>query len=858
MFRNRSFRTKLALAIAPPLVVMAALVATVVRPRIDEAREAAGKRDQAALAYADMQLRDELQIERDATIQRITSRPGTPIDLTTVRTATDAQRDALRRSIGSIGSTTAGIAGPVARIEQALRDLEVLRSQIDTGTVGPLQVFASYEALVTEHLAMSESIARSSSNTELLRRAQANLDYLRYKNAVSRANTYLAVRVESGTVTTTDLLQIGSDLALADQFRAQFLVTASPAAVAAERAATADLKVTDAVAMRDTILLAGSRNTTPKVSPAAWWSAAAVQLEAMDAVEDLAFADLVSVAAAQEDAARADSTLYLSVLGIGVLLAALTALAFARSMATRIAKVSDEAHDIASTRLPEVLDALRNPTPEVLAQALPQVQADSTDEIGSLAASFNAVLRTSVETSIAHAQRRSRTLTNILVNLGRRNQALIDRQLALVDELESTQRDPEVLRGLFQLDHMITSLRRNAENLLVLASDTQARSWSAPVPMIDVVRGAVSEVEDMSRIVLELDLADSSLIGGRYAVDLSHLVAELVDNALAFSPPSTSVQLRAERTPLHFRVWILDSGLGMSEVELASANQRVTNPPDVDELSADRIGFQVIGRLARRLGVAVRLQPNPGGGLAASVTVPAALLEPEPQLDQLLPVPPAARRAAESVDHVEARDAVAAAWASLADAPDSVFSMDTLDAIDGAEAAATAAPADDDRAAVAAPRSRLESRTPGATRPPVPNDAVPMDAVPGSRPTWLDDAPEPAAPAPRTPVAVAASAATPDLRADATIPAPAADPVTSSGLQRRVPGQAFVGEAKAQQFDSGQFRRLPMPGDRTGEGRGVTGDDVGVAERRLRALSGLQTGAGRARRGDAEDTGDQS
>ncbi len=823
MFRNRSFRTKLAVATAPPLIVLVALVATVVRPSLDEASDAAHKQDQAALATANMELRDELQIERDATIQKITSRPGVKVDMGAIRSDTNARRVALRDEIKGFNARDGGERTAIALVQETMSSLETLRSQIDTGTVGPLQVYESFETLIGQQLGISEMIVRGSSDTDLLRQAQANLSYLQYKNALARTNSFIGLRVEAGTLTQTDLLQISADLAVAEEFRGQFLQVASADAAEREQAIDSSPEFAAAVEMRDEILLAGARNRTPAVSPAAWWSSAELQLTAVDGVEDRSFDELRSLADAKETEAQQDSTLYLAVLGIGVILAALAALAFGRSIASRLAKVSSDAHEIASDRLPEVLEALRNPTPEILANALPQVKSDSKDEIGSLAESFNTVLRTAVETSIAHSQRRSATLTNILVNLGRRNQALIDRQLELVDELESTQRDPEVLRGLFQLDHMITSLRRNAENLLVLASDTQGRSWSAPVPMVDVVRGAVAEVEDMSRISLELDLSDTSMLTGRYAVDLSHLVAELVDNALAFSPPTASVHIRSERTNQHFRVWILDTGLGMGESDLAGANLRVSNPPDVDELSADRIGFQVVGRLALRLGVSVRLQANPGGGIAASVTVPVALLDLADEADR--PVDRTAVPAsAATVNHEEPAATPAPAVPSVAAppvatppvvapppmvreplAPRPVFAVSTPEP-DPSPAIAPVDPAHAEPAhAEIAHADIVRSRA-----------VIPQNGLP--RRTWLD--------------------ATSDELPSTEAPAP----ITASGLQRRVPGQAFVGEAKAQQFDSGQFRRLPMPGDRSNPL-----DDAAVAESRLNALSGLQSGAGRAR-----------
>ncbi len=811
MFRNRSFRTKLAVAIAPPLIVLVALVGTVVRPRLAEASDAAHKQDQAALAIANMQLRDELQIERDATIQKITSRPGSQIDTAAVRSATNARRVTLRGEIDAFSIRDAGERSAIAAAEQAMTSLDTLRSQIDTGTVGPLQIYENFEDLITLQVGISEMLVRGSNDTDLLRQAQADLSYMQYKNALARTNSFIGLRVESGTMTETDLLQISADLAVADEFRGQFLQVATPGAIAQEQAVVASPEFTAAVAMRDDILLAGARNRTPAVSPAAWWASADVQLAAIDNVENRTFGEFRSLADTKETEAQRDSTLYLAVLGIGVILAALAALAFGRSIASRLAKVSSDAHEIASERLPEVLEALRNPTPEVLANALPQVRSDSKDEIGSLAESFNIVLRTAVETSIAHSQRRADTLTNILVNLGRRNQSLIDRQLELVDELESTQRDPEVLRGLFQLDHMITSLRRNAENLLVLASDTQARSWSAPVPMVDVVRGAVAEVEDMSRISLELDLSDASMLTGRYAVDLSHLVAELVDNALAFSPPTTAVHIRSERTNQHLRVWILDSGLGMNESDLSGANLRVSNPPDVDELSADRIGFQVVGRLALRLGVSVRLQANPGGGIAASITVPVALLDVPEVPDETedgfaVPAPPHTASISPAAVAASISPAPVAAIAELAVAEVAPEPVLTTRALPIAVEVEPAPPAPAIPAPVHAEITRSRA-------------VIPQNGLP--RRTWLD--------------------ATPEELATTELPTP----LTTSGLQRRVPGQAFVGDAKAQQFDSGQFRRLPMPGDRSNP---LDDADVAeVAEGRLNALSGLQSGVGRAR-----------
>ena len=418
------------------------------------------------------------------------------------------------------------------------------------------------------------------------------------------------------------------------------------------------------------------------------------------------FDDYVSIAEGIRSDARTATIAYAGVTIGAVIAAAAIALLLARSISRRLSTISSEAHSIASDRLPEVLDALRNPSAEALLGALPTVTADASDEIGLMAESFNTVLRTSVETSIAHSQRRAKTLTNILVNLGRRNQALIDRQLHLIDQLESSQRDPQLLQGLFALDHMITTMRRNAENLLVLASEAPARAWTDPVPVLDVIRGAAAEVQDLSRIHIDVSASDNKPVLGGYAVDLSHLLAELVDNSISFSPPATAVQVTAERGPMSIRIWVLDKGLGMTEDEFADANERVANPPDVDDLSTDRVGFQVVGRLARRLGVQVRFQNNPGGGVAVNVTIPISLFA-EADQDSAAQVAPQAPE--ERVLPTALVGAEAPTDPSVESAP-TEFATTEFALAPNAEAASLAAPA------AAQPTAPAEPPTPSRDR----------------------------------------------------------------------------------------------------------------------------------------------
>ncbi len=196
-----------------------------------------------------------------------------------------------------------------------------------------------------------------------------------------------------------------------------------------------------------------------------------------------------------------------------------------------------------------------------------------------------------------------------------------------MDRMQARHQDPDLLEGLFQIDHVITRMRRNAENLLVLAGEHRSRSWTEAVALYDVLRAAAQEVSDLDRIQYRTPGAEQVMVSGAFAVDLSHLVAELVENAQAFSPPSTPVILRTERSHGQLRLWIIDEGMGIDEDDLVAANDRLAAPGSVDAMATDRIGLHVVGRLARRLGCDVRLQPNPQGGTAAVVTIPDSLLE---------------------------------------------------------------------------------------------------------------------------------------------------------------------------------------------------------------------------------------
>jgi signal transduction histidine kinase len=238
------------------------------------------------------------------------------------------------------------------------------------------------------------------------------------------------------------------------------------------------------------------------------------------------------------------------------------------------------------------------------------------------------------------AQRQS--VSELFVNLARRNQSLLDRQLSLIGDLEQRERTPETLSELFQLDHLATRIRRNAESLLVLSGDDPPRRWGRPVALGEVVRAAAAEVEDYGRV--EVLVNEHLEVAGRAVADLAHLLAELIENATNFSPPNAEVRVRSHLVPGEGATFVLsveDTGIGMPAEELDAANQLLSQPPDVD-LRRSRLGFHVVSRLAKRYGLTVNLANTPGGGITALVTLPESLVSERRQIEPA-PAAPAKR-----------------------------------------------------------------------------------------------------------------------------------------------------------------------------------------------------------------------
>jgi len=313
---------------------------------------------------------------------------------------------------------------------------------------------------------------------------------------------------------------------------------------------------------------------------------------------------------------------------VAVLAAVILSARFGRGLARELADLRSAAVELADVRLPRLVRKLRRgDTVDVDAEAPPIDTGATTLEVHDVGQALSTVRRTAVRAAVGQAELR-RGVSQVFRNLARRNQSLLHRQLTQLDAMQRRTTDPKALEDLFRLDHLTTRMRRQAEGLIILSGAPAGRVWRKPVPVLDVVRGAVAEVEDYTRVVVT-PMPDAALVGSA-VTDVIHLLAELIENATIFSPPNTQVEVRAELVAKGLAIEIEDRGLGLSDAEREELNRRLADPPEFDLADSDRLGLFVVSRLAMRHNVKVTLRRSPYGGTNAVVLIPQSVVADVP------------------------------------------------------------------------------------------------------------------------------------------------------------------------------------------------------------------------------------
>jgi HAMP domain-containing protein len=350
---------------------------------------------------------------------------------------------------------------------------------------------------------------------------------------------------------------------------------------------------------------------------------------------------LVERADELESAAIARQRWFAMLALVALVVAAVVSWIVSRSITRPLRSLTRQARDMAERRLPEaVIDILETPLgDDVQVPSIEAVAVRTRDEVSDVASALNTVQDTALDLAVEQAVLR-RNIADSFVNLGRRNQNLLGRQLDFITELETNETDPDALANLFRLDHLATRMRRNAESLLVLAGIEPPRKSAAPVRLTDVIRAALGEVEDYQRVAVRG--VEPATILGSAAADLAHLLAELIENALVFSPPDQSVDIRGRQRPARaaegagnmsgYTLAIIDSGLGMPATDITAANRRLAGAESFTIAPSKYLGHYVAGNLAARHDIHVQLGSSPGNGITATIEIPPALLTTDTDL----------------------------------------------------------------------------------------------------------------------------------------------------------------------------------------------------------------------------------
>jgi len=323
-------------------------------------------------------------------------------------------------------------------------------------------------------------------------------------------------------------------------------------------------------------------------------------------------------------ASRSDQLVLEAVLAAGVGLAAVVASVFllvwfGRKVTRDLGGLNDSVRGMADERLPRVVERLRRGEDVDVAAESPPPATSSIQEISRIAESFGTVQAAAVEAAVDQARLR-KGINQVFLNISMRNQSLLHRQLGMLDSMERRTSEPGALADLFRLDHLTTRMRRHAEGLIILSGSVPGRGWRDPVPVVDILRAAVAEVEDYVRV----DVASESddMVAGNAVSDVIHLIAELVENATVFSPPNTRIEVRAERVGTGLVAEVEDRGLGLSPDELDDINARLGSPAEFDLAHSEQLGLFVVSRLAARHTIKVSLRRSVYGGTTAVVLLP--------------------------------------------------------------------------------------------------------------------------------------------------------------------------------------------------------------------------------------------
>lgn len=604
-----------------------------------------------------------LQRERDLTVRYVAGgRKGSLGELKEQRAKVDSAVGEFDQALaGSKHALSPESISAFERIDHELDMLTGLRYAGENTALPSEAVLRSYSELISGVLGVGEVFVSNSADPGLAGTRLAANALARVKDQMSVRRAVVAQALARGSLSENTERALLSTEAELNAAKDDFMNFATPQQQRMYTDTVIGLVVDLGNGIVESVLTRAENGGTLDGLSADEWDRASTYT--VNLVKDVQEALLVELQERSDqlaaDARRSAGTDAGVVLG-ALLVAAILAVVITRSLLRPLKALRSSALDVAENRLPAVVDDIlteEHPTPEhTYTRAVEPVPVHTRDELGEVARAFDAVHGEAVRLAGEQAMLRE-NVNSMFVNLSRRSQDLVERQLAVLDRMEEHEQDPEILGGLYELDHLATRMRRNSENLLVLAGEDAGRPLPGSVPASEIIGAALSEVEHYQRISVETPPMLS--VRGEAAADLIHVIAELFENATAYSPEHEQVSVVSSVTrDKQWRIEIIDRGAGMPETEIRRANARLADPPRVDVEVSRRMGLYVVGRLAGRHNIEVSLSAGELRGLTATVLVPAELVEPDtPEAIELpLPTTSAAVRApdlAPSVDEEE-------------------------------------------------------------------------------------------------------------------------------------------------------------------------------------------------------------
>ncbi|MEU3348358.1 nitrate- and nitrite sensing domain-containing protein [Streptomyces sp. NPDC006700] len=631
--RNWRISTRLVALLTLPVAAATTLGGLRISESMDDIQQLDNMKLLTVMTKQATELAAALQEERDQSAGPLTNpSPASAITIKGYRDRTDRARANFLTASEEIDAASKdgnllGVRDTLVGLASDLNSISKIRKDAYASKENSARTVESYHRLITELLALSQDMAEATSNPQMIQRTRALAAFSSAKEYASVQRAVIAAalpanNINSGSLSDNDRLYaqqaLESQTSDLNSFRniygegSEELI--KPIAEGNPTILSADTYAKRVLDNPDGLQQANKRSYRD------WVDDSSTKIEQMKKIEHTLLEEMEQKARELRSATEYDAivsgALILLVLGVSLV----GAFVVARSMIRSLHRLQETATKVAQERLPELVRQLSETDPQDVDTSVESVGVHSRDEIGQVATAFDEVHREAVRLAAEQALLRG-NVNAMFTNLSRRSQGLIQRQLSLISELESREADPDQLSSLFKLDHLATRMRRNGENLLVLAGEEPGRRWTRPVPLVDVLRAAASEVEQYERI--ELASVPGTEVAGRVVNDLVHLLAELLENATSFSSPQTKVKVTGHALPDgRVLIEIHDTGIGLSPEDLAAINERLAAPPTVDVSVSRRMGLFVVGRLSQRHGIRIQLRPSDSGGTTALVMLP--------------------------------------------------------------------------------------------------------------------------------------------------------------------------------------------------------------------------------------------